>query len=68
MFQEYLTCDGQNFRFFHEDGRKKDIIDTEEGMNRVIYSNQTNQFVGWVHGQEDLYVSVSILAKNTCIL
>ncbi|KAK3741975.1 hypothetical protein RRG08_024721 [Elysia crispata] len=54
--KEYLTCDGQNFRFFHEDGRKKDIIDTEEGMNRVIYSNQTNQFVGWVHGQEDLYL------------
>ncbi|GFN75135.1 WD repeat-containing protein kiaa1875-like isoform x3 [Plakobranchus ocellatus] len=54
--KEYLTCDGQNFRFFHEDGRKKDIVDTEEGMNRVIYSNQTNQFVGWVHGQEDLYL------------
>ncbi|GFS24658.1 WD repeat-containing protein KIAA1875-like isoform X3 [Elysia marginata] len=54
--KEYLTCDGQNFRFFHEDGRKKDIVDAEEGINRVIYSNQTNQFVGWVHGQEDLYL------------
>ncbi|XP_005105308.1 WD repeat-containing protein 97 isoform X2 [Aplysia californica] len=54
--KEYLTCDGQYFRFFHEDGRKKDVIDAEEGMNRVVYANQTNQFVGWVHGQEDVFL------------
>merc|ERR1719239_1458350 len=54
--KEYLTCDGQYFRFFGENGQKMNVIDIEEGMNKVIYASQTNQFVGWVYGQEDLFL------------
>ncbi|CAL1526294.1 unnamed protein product [Lymnaea stagnalis] len=54
--REYLTCDGQHFRIFHEDGLKKDVVESEFGLDQVVYCKQSNQFVGWVMKQEDLFL------------
>ncbi|XP_059170361.1 WD repeat-containing protein 97-like isoform X2 [Physella acuta] len=55
-YKEYLTFDGQAFRFFHEDGLKKDVSQPEVKINRVVFCKETNQFVGWLQDQSDLYL------------
>ncbi|XP_055955273.1 WD repeat-containing protein 97 [Patella vulgata] len=54
--QEYITTDGRGFRIFLEDGRRKANIIPEETMDRVIYSSQTDQYVGWQHKTDQLYL------------
>jgi predicted PolB exonuclease-like 3'-5' exonuclease len=55
--QEYLTCDGDTVYQFYEDGRKKEMRNLDESMDRIIYASQTEQFVGWMHKDDTLYVS-----------
>ncbi|CAG5117442.1 unnamed protein product, partial [Candidula unifasciata] len=55
-YKEYLTNEGQTFHFFDEDGHKKSSFQATENINRVVFSSQTNQFVGYMQGQEHLYL------------
>ncbi|KAI8790285.1 WD repeat-containing protein KIAA1875 [Biomphalaria glabrata] len=54
--KEYLSCDGHNFHLFQEDGIKKDVVKCEIKLNRFVYCNQTDQYVVWNHGEEDLFL------------
>lgn len=58
LMQNYLTFDGNNLCFFDEDGHKQGSFQAIENINRVVFSSQTNQFVGYMCGQEHLYVSI----------
>ena len=57
FIQEYLTSDGETVWKFHEDGRKKEMVTPEEPMDRIIFASQTNQYVGWQHKDDTLFVS-----------
>ncbi|KAH9495631.1 hypothetical protein Btru_015471 [Bulinus truncatus] len=68
--KEYLTCDGHNFHLFNEDGHKTDVIQCEIKLNRLVYCNQTNQYVVWNHGEEDLFLMNNefvIISQSTAI-
>lgn len=43
-------------RLFLEDGRKKDEYIPEEPMDNIAYCKQTNQFVGWMKDEEEVFV------------
>ena len=57
LFQDYVTFDGKMLRVFQNDGRKKDIITPPEAFKRLIHATQVNLFVGWVPGEDKVYVS-----------
>ena len=59
FIQEYLTSDGETVWKFHEDGRKKEMVTPDEPMDRIIFASQTNQYVGWLHKDDTLFVSSS---------
>ncbi|BFZ13069.1 hypothetical protein BsWGS_16108 [Bradybaena similaris] len=54
--KSYLTCDGDHFCFFDDGGHKQGSFQATENINRVVFSSQTNQFVGYMCGQEHLYL------------
>ncbi|ESO96593.1 hypothetical protein LOTGIDRAFT_239300 [Lottia gigantea] len=54
--REYISTDGRTLRIFLEDGRKKTNIIPEETMDRVLYSSLTDQFVGWLHQSDELFL------------
>ena len=53
-----------NFRLFTEEGKKKAVITTEEPIDRIAYASETNQFIGWMHKKDSLYVSHDVFFKN----
>uniref|UniRef100_H2Y1R1 Uncharacterized protein n=1 Tax=Ciona intestinalis TaxID=7719 RepID=H2Y1R1_CIOIN len=44
VMQEFVTVDHQFVRVFHEDGRRKDIIDTGEEIKRIVTCPHSNQY------------------------
>ncbi|XP_041375422.1 WD repeat-containing protein 97-like isoform X3 [Gigantopelta aegis] len=54
--KEYLTSDGVNFRLFTEEGKKTAVITPEEPIDRIAYASETNQFIGWMHKKESVYL------------
>ncbi|XP_067652672.1 WD repeat-containing protein 97-like isoform X2 [Haliotis asinina] len=67
--KEYLTTDGKIFNIFMEDGRRKTTVTPEEPMNRVVYSTHTDQYVGWLHDSEMLYLldaDFEIISQARC--
>lgn len=52
-----MTTDGGNVCIFLEDGRKKATYTPEETMDTIIYCSQSNQFVGYTKGDDELFVS-----------
>ncbi|XP_052231228.1 WD repeat-containing protein 97-like isoform X3 [Dreissena polymorpha] len=53
---EYLTTDGQCVRLFMSDGRKKKTYALEEPMDHVSYCPAFRQFVGWITGEDELFL------------
>lgn len=57
LLQEYLTTDGKCVRLFLSDGRKKKSYYPEEAMDHISYCGHFKQFVGWITGGDELFVS-----------
>ncbi len=55
--QEYISLDGENVRVFMQDGRRKDMFECEESMEKLLHAHQANLFVGWTPGGDKLHVS-----------
>lgn len=51
--------DGKVIRLFLEDGRKKCSYNPEEPIDNIEYCSQTSQFVGWVSGEDEIFVSLT---------
>ncbi|XP_048765698.2 WD repeat-containing protein 97-like isoform X2 [Ostrea edulis] len=69
--KEYLTTDGGNVCIFLEDGRKKATYTPEETMDTIIYCSQSNQFVGYTKGDDELFLmnndfEIISQARNPC--
>ena len=43
-----------------EDGRKKETYKPEEPLDNIVYCRHTKQFVGWITGQDELFVCTLI--------
>ncbi|KAL5022160.1 hypothetical protein ScPMuIL_001315 [Solemya velum] len=54
--KQYLTLDGKVIRLFMEDGRKKCSYNPEEPIDNIVYCSQTSQFVGWVDGEDEIFL------------
>nr|CAB3258861.1 WD repeat-containing protein KIAA1875-like [Phallusia mammillata] len=50
--EEIVTLDNQFVRVFHKDGRRKDIVDLGESINKIIFTNHSQQYVGLWNNEE----------------
>jgi len=63
VLQQYLTLDSQCVRLFLSDGRKSKTYGLEEPVDNIAHCPHFKQFVGWISGEDELFVSICCLFR-----